>query len=338
MTKQLIAALAFAVALTACTTKSNKQETQAEKSNSSKAKTRIELYTDSIGYDSTNANYYLIRAKEYFAHERIGNAFSDVSKALSLEKDNVEAYLMLADIYYELGDEQNVTEALTRAADIAPSDARPLVKLAELSLLRENQNLALIYLDKALAINKFNPQAYFVRGQLFLSRGDTVSAIKNYQIARTQDEDFFAASYAVGSLYADMNNKLAVEYLTDAIKRFPNNLGPRYRLAMYLQENGQPNQALSHYDTLIEQQPDNKSFVFNKGYVHLVYFSNYDEAIDCFDRALAIDPNYIDALYNKAFALELIKRDNDAARLYRAILQMNPNYELAIDALNRIGK
>jgi len=337
MRLNLIVALAFALLLSACGPKTGKK-TDKSVASPEKRKSPIELYTDSIAMDSTNAVYYLERARLYFNREEIGNAFSDVSKALKYDKNNVDAYLLLAEIYYGLGDEQNITLALTRAADIDPTDARPLVRLAELSLLRENLNLALVHLDKALAISNYNPRAYYIRGELFLMRGDTISAIKNYQIARTQDESFYEPTYAVGSLYADMGDKLAVEYLTDAIKRFPEYPALRYRLAMFMQENGNPNEALSHYDTLLMEQPDNPYFIFNKGYVHFVYFSNYDEALDCFDKALALNPKYLDALYNKAYVMELTGDLRQAATLYREVLLEQPDYKLAIDALNRLGR
>ena len=119
----------------------------------------IAIYTDSIAQDSLRADLYLNRARAYMAEEQVGAAMMDVNKAISLDPNNVDSYLMLADIYYMLGDETNINTTLNRAAEIDPFDSRPLVKLGELNLLQQNYNLAAAYIDKALKTNSYNPKA-----------------------------------------------------------------------------------------------------------------------------------------------------------------------------------
>ena len=102
----------------------------------------IQLLSDSIAMDSTDAHLYLNRAKAYFVNEQIGQAMIDINKSLQLDPNNVETYLLLADLYYALGDQDNIASTLNRAAEINTLDARPLVKLAELNLLQQNYNLA----------------------------------------------------------------------------------------------------------------------------------------------------------------------------------------------------
>ncbi|TMW60248.1 hypothetical protein Poli38472_000290 [Pythium oligandrum] len=50
------------------------------------------------------------------------------------------------------------------------------------------------------------------------------------------------------------------------------------------------------------------------------------EAIEYFDEALAANPDFIDALYNKASALHAMRQNQEAERLYRRVLELNPNY------------
>ena len=52
----------------------------------------IQLLTDSIALDSTNAVLYRNRARAYFANEQIGAAMMDINKSLSLNPNDVETY------------------------------------------------------------------------------------------------------------------------------------------------------------------------------------------------------------------------------------------------------
>ena len=84
------------------------------------------------------------------------------------------------------------------------------------------------------------------------------------------------------------------------------------------------------------QQPSNYMVLFNMGYVNFVYLENNEVALDYFNRALEAKPDYIDAYYNKGRVLEQMGKYAQAEEIYKQILKMQPNYQLAIDAVNRI--
>ena len=58
------------------------------------------------------------------------------------------------------------------------------------------------------------------------------------------------------------------------------------------------------------------------------------EAIDAFERALVLDPDHVDALYNGALALRAAGRYEEASRFYVRILAIQPG---AVDALVGLG-
>lgn len=298
----------------------------------------LEILNSQIISDSTNADLYVERAKLYLQTDRIDRALRDINQALSLNSKQLDAYLVLADIYYGMGQAESVLETLNKATELAPDDPRPQVKLAELHLLQRKLNLALGYTEKALAMENNNPEAYYVRGMIFLAREDTVSAMKNFMIARDQDENFFEALYQIGLIFTAQENPLAVDFLQDAIHRFPNSILARYQLALYEQEIGSIENAIAQYDTLLLMQPDNSKFIFNLGYVHLVYLQQYEQAISYFDAALAVDPEYIDALYNKGRTLEEMEQYATAREIYEQVLEKQTNYPLAIEGLNRLDR
>ena len=79
-------------------------------------------------------------------------------------------------------------------------------------------------------------------------------------------------------------------------------------------------------------------FFFNIGYLYLVFDQRFDSALFYFDRSLSIDPQYVDALYNKGRTLEEMGKLNAARDIYQDVLKYRTNYDLAIEALNRLDR
>ena len=337
--KKTILFLGLLLALFACdnTPKPEKEATPQEPKVPVTVTEAIQLLTDSIAMDSTDAHLYVSRAKAYFANEQVGQAMVDINKALQLDPNNIDTYLLLADVYYALGDQDNIASTLNRAVEINPLDARPLVKLAELNLLQQNFNLAIGYVDKALGLSSYNPRAYFVKGMCYMAaKQDTVNALKNFQLASEQDASFYDPVEQISRIYAAQQPPYAMDYLRKAQQQFPDYSTTRYELALYLQSHGEPEEALLHYDTLLMEHPDNYIVLFNKGYVNYVYLEDNQAALDYFNQALEVKPDYLDAKYNKGRVLEQMGDYSQAMEIYKEVLKARPDYQLAIDAVNRV--
>lgn len=313
-------------------------DVEADKQSKTNDNQQVVNYAEELESDTLDVDGYINRARWYLANQQVGSAIRDINNALSLDSKNVDALLVLADIYYAIGDQENILKTLNKAMEIDPMDSRPVIKMAELSFLQGNTNLANAYLDKALEINSINPQAYYLRGIICISKNDTVQALKQFMKAKSQNDEFIDPVVQIANIYAAQRNPMARDFYNLAIEMEPDNYATYYDLAMYLQDNGYPDKALEIYDTLEVKMPENYQIMFNKGYVNLVYLYEYDEAIECFDKALAINPNSIDALLNKGVAYEQKGDFRKAKSIYLQILKVNPNYQLAIDALQRMGE
>ena len=296
----------------------------------------LALLNDSIALDETRADLYLRRATLYVEREQIGKAMMDVNQAIQLDPKNVDALLLLSDLYYMLGDEANITATLSKALEIDPYDTRAMVKLAELNLLKQNYNLAFGYIDNALKVSTYNPKAYFVRGMTYMAKQDTASAMKNFMIAREQDATFYDAQREICAIYWAQNDPLTEGFMRSMMVNFPDQPMVRYDLALFLQDNGNPEEALLHYDTLLMLQPGNSRFLFNKGYVYFVYLGDNEQALSYFEQSLQSDPNYVDALYNKGHVYEQMGDYAQAKAIYQQVLAEYPSYQLAIEGMNRV--
>ncbi len=291
-----------------------------------------------IAEDSLNVNLYIQRATMNLANEQVSSAIKDINTALSIDRKNIDALLVLADIYYALGDEDNILLTLNKACEYSPLDSRPIVKLSELSFLQGNAQLANAYIDKALELDRFNPRAYFMRGMIALSANDTVVALKNFMTARVQKDDFIEPKVQIAHIYAAQGDTIAKAFFEEAIASSPEDYTLYYDYAMYLQDNGFPETAITYYDKLLEVMPNNPNFIYNKGYVYLVYIGDNEKALDCFNTVLELDPTSINALFNKGRTYEQMGDYINAKKIYHQILRNYPDYQLAVDAVNRIGE
>ena len=301
-------------------------------------KTEVELISESILSDSLNVDLYVQRARLNLTNEKVSSAIRDINSALSIDRKNIDALLVLADIYYALGDEDNILLTLNKACEYAPLDTRPIIKLSELSFLQGNFRMAGAYIDKALEMDKYNPKAYYMRGMLAMAESDTISAMKNFMTSRMQQSDFIDPIIQIAHIYKAQNDTLAKVFFEEAVTVAPDNYYLVYDYAMYLQENGYPEEALSCYDSLLERMPNNTDFNFNKGYVYLVYLGENELALECFNKVLELDPTSVNALFNKGRTYEQMGDFINAKNIYRQILRNNPDYQLVIDAVNRLSE
>jgi tetratricopeptide (TPR) repeat protein len=314
------------------------QETVTQQQDADKEISVIDNVTDLIQKDSNNALLYNQRAKLYLSDGKIELALNDVNKGLGINSKEQQLFLTLAEVYLKMGQSEGCNNALLKAVELNPQNPVPFFRLAELNLLLEDYSTAMIYADRSLNLSKVNPDALFTKGLIFLAQTDTVNAIRFFQFSLDQKETFLEPLIQLGIVYSVQRNPLAEQYLLKVIQLYPDAYSARYQLALYLQDNERANDAILHYDTLLQVVPDNKFVLFNLGFVHLVYLNNYEKAINYFDEVLINDPNYIDALYNKGRALEELGQYLNAREIYTEVLSRERNHQLSIEALNRLDR
>jgi tetratricopeptide (TPR) repeat protein len=93
-------------------------------------------------------------------------------------------------------------------------------------------------------------------------------------------------------------------------------------LALYNQ--GKYEEAVECYDKVLKVEPNNVYFLTNKGNA-LKNQGKYQEAINCYDQVLAIDPNIVDAMNGKCDILYNIGKYKKAIECYDKALRVEPN-------------
>jgi tetratricopeptide (TPR) repeat protein len=82
--------------------------------------------------------------------------------------------------------------------------------------------------------------------------------------------------------------------------------------------------ALNHYDQAIKIDPNYTDAWNNKG-IALHNLRKFKEAIDCCDMAIKINPNYTDAWNNKGVSLGKLGKYKEAIEFYDMAMKIDPN-------------
>ena len=297
---------------------------------------KLDNLNKQIQTDSLNPDFYHERAIFYYINEEFNEALKDIYTALEIDSTYADYHVTLADVYLGMGKMQACIEALDKALELDSKNVRAYIKQAEINIVFHKYKEALEDIDNALKIDELEAKAYFLRGVILLENGDTIRGIRNFQKAIDVDQDYFDAHLQLGMLYADKKNKLAIDYFNNALNIDPQSREVNYYLAMFYQETGDYDMAIQIYNSILDIESDFYFALYNIGYVNLVYLQDFEKAIDYFSRAIDIDPEYADAYYNRGFAYELLKDIENSRKDYKKTLELSPNYEKAIDGLNRI--
>ncbi|MGP0089283.1 MAG: tetratricopeptide repeat protein [Xanthobacteraceae bacterium] len=124
-------------------------------------------------------------------------------------------------------------------------------------------------------------------------------------------------------------HELAVQLIELAIRQDGKNSLYYSNLGLAFQELQNFAQALESYDRALALRPNYAEALFNRG-LTLQKLKRLDEALVSYDGALAVRPNYAEALCNRGVTLAELQRFEAALESYERALAVRPNYAEAL--------
>ena len=298
----------------------------------------LESVNIKIAADQSNPLLYNQRAKIFTLDKEFDKALKDINKAISLSPKNPLFYITLSDIYLIQGQTKNCEESLKHALSLDPESKDAILKLAKLHLVVKEYPATFQDVQKALTLDPVNPQAYFIRAIALLEKGDTNRAANDLRKAVDQDQSYYEAYLELGELYSIKRDKIAIDYLKNALKIKPDSKQALYLTGMFYQDNGQYEKAIETYAVLSGADTTFRNAPYNTGYIYLVYLKDFKLAVKFFSEAIKRDPAYVEAWFNRGYANELAGNYKNAYTDYQMVLKLKTNYDKAIDGLNRLDK
>ncbi len=143
-------------------------------------------------------------------------------------------------------------------------------------------------------------------------------------------------AYRIGEAYfntGDPGNALA--FFEDALREYPQHLDFQEKKAATLIALKRIAEAKKLLEALLRENPKRPVALLNLGFAHALT-NNLPEALRRYDQALALDPDYEQALVNKAAVLIFQGKKGEAKGLLERVLKLNPGNGQAREGLGRL--
>lgn len=335
MKKLSVIACILWLGLLAC--QQNKPQGERAKTTISSHSLSVDSLTQLILNNPREASLYAERSKLMIANGKLTEAIRDLVMANQLDSLNPEYYTHLADFYLRMGKSETVSSILSRGNRLIPDNKDILYRMGNLYFYIQDYKQAMEYLNKALEVDPYFAEAYFSKGLLLNETGNAQKAIEYFQIALEREPDYYDANIQLGLLYAAKNDSLALDYYDNALHLVPDSYEAYYGKAMLYQQLELPEKALEIYEYMVTHLPGEFAEVhFNRAYIEMFFYANYPEALRLFDKAIAIEPSFVEAYSNKAYCYEQLGETGNARSNYLKALELRPNYDIAVKGLNRL--
>lgn len=285
-----------------------------------------------------NGMLYINRANYYLSQDSINKALGDVNRAILTDSTNHVFFVTLSDVYLKMGNVPASELSLNKALSLSPNNNDVLIKQARLYLVTKNYQMVDEKTRAAIAIDNINPMAYFYRGWAAMEDGDTISAIKNFDLSSSQNPDFIEPYILTAKIYAAKNDPLAIDYYRNALNVQPENNGIRYDMASFFMDSGNLEKATEMCNTIIASDSTFIAAYYMLGFIDLNYTGDYISGIKNFSKVLKYKSDYADAYYNRGLCNESLQDYKSARSDYNTYLKYNEGDDAGIKALNRIDK
>lgn len=315
----------------------------------------IAAYKAAIAADPRSAMLAEELTEFYIQFNRANQARSEAEAAIAKNPNDIVAHRMLARIYLGMLSQQGqrgvdpamlrrATEEYQKVADLDPKDVTAWVTLGRLQGAAKNTDAAGRSFDKALALEPDNEDALVGRAGVFGEKGDVEAAAAMYEKAAQKNPSPESWQRLAAAYEQIKEYKLAAETIRKALALNPEN-APELRkaLAVDLINAGEYKEAVSAYEAVVADEPDDAESLLRISQLH-IQTGDFVKAREAQARAQKADPEAIEIALNEVSLLQAEGKPRDAIKQLKEILDgiVRPNYSAQqkarrIDLLERLA-
>ena len=287
--------------------------------------------------------YYQVLADVFYEKGEFKEARNKYLKALKIDPSYYPSSIGLAEIYWEKGefeDSKEIYENILKKDDIAQVN----IEMAKYYVYQKDNNKAMEFYNKAINIgNDYEAvrEGFIGIGDIYFEKNNLSEAENYFEKAINVDPYYYLSYQKLGKIYFSVKKwENAKKNFLKAIEMFPQNEDVQEHLEEVYKAISKETQA--KYEKIVKNEKAGKEkgkliYAYkNLGWIHLGN-GNYDGALKSFDQALAVDPNYIEALHGKGILFYKIKKYQEAEKEFQKVIGMNKSYALAYVGLGIVN-
>jgi tetratricopeptide (TPR) repeat protein len=252
----------------------------------------LQSLTDLISRNIDSDLNYFKRAKIYFEKEMYGEALADINEAID-EKDNVgEYFLMRGKINRELNDIDKALEDAQRAEALQQNSQDLFVLLSDIFQEKKQFRESVKYLNQVMMMAPYDGSAYYVKGMLLARQGDSLACLASLQTAMNLNPRLLRAYQQSTAINMKLNQyDQALVSNKKAISRFPSNATLYNARGEIYQLLSKPDTALLYYEKALAHDPNYIDALFKVVNINL-QFRQYFKALKALEHIQKIDPGH----------------------------------------------
>ena len=249
-------------------------------------------------------------------------------KLLEFDIDTPQIYYELGHLYLKKEDKINSISAFKLAVERDSENPFYNNSLAYAYSKAELYDEAIEHYQKAIAINPDKEWTSIVcqaLGSIYAEvKGNIDAAVSTYQAGIILDPNNYELYLSLGDVHMaayDLDN--AIRAYCDAITLNPEDYRGYSKAGIALWEKDYLEEALVSFHKSIDLNPENEYAQNNLGILYLDGLGDAEEALEYFETAVELNPNYTLAYFNAARASQAMGFINDAANYYQMAIDLN---------------
>ncbi len=161
----------------------------------------LNVLNESIEDDPSNDLLYYKRALFYYKFKNNAKALADVSKAIELEDEKGEYYLLFGQVSYASGNVIAARDAALKAEGMMEKEPALAVLQSNVYMDLRDSLKYTNYINQTVEMIPFKADAYFVQARKALINKDSVRSLYFLQEAVKKDQDFLPAYKEIIKIY-----------------------------------------------------------------------------------------------------------------------------------------
>jgi len=258
------------------------------------------------------------RPKKYAALLNVGNIFRRrkdyeraidfYTRAIESKPDVPDAYVNLGGVYQELGRPEDAAQYYGKALELRRENFEALYHYAQLSASLGRHKEALKKAKKALSLKPDHSEARLLAARCYINLSQYNKAIKELEQLLERNPENTAAHFTLGLVYQKLGFlDLAVKYYERAIEIDEHNVEAFANLAFVFKKKKMHMSAHRIYEKGLKLNKDSPTLLYGLATL-LAEENKFEEALSALDRALAGEPNFVQAHILKA---EIFKKQGN---------------------------
>lgn len=337
---KVIAFIGFIFGLSACHSASRESYTisppPAQINDANINSIAIEALSDAIRTNPSVAMNYYKRSLLYLNSNKIEEALADIDRAEVLSP-TIPAFLFAkSQILKAKGSTDLALKYALRVESMDFDTPKLYTTLADLYTTKKDTSNAAFYLKKAYSISPYNASTNYVEGQFWEMKGDTNKAIQKYYVAIDNNKFYKEAYQKLITIYDNekrFDSSLVIN--SKAVKTFPDDVEFAIGIGDRLENKFLIDSAVVIYKENLKKFPNRVDLTIKIGNARLQQ-KRYDEALEYYTEALKKMNSNADVLYLTGLCHEKLEHFSEAQSFYIKALRINPEFEKAKDALDRV--